>query len=189
MTRPDDAEMQELADSGPSDRPEPASRAIPHDPTGLNLARTVARSVGARRRRRPTGSRRAPDPQVSGARPDDRAPQLLSSAVEDLGRGQRWTTDLNVHTLLARWALLVGPVNAGHSRPEAYADAVLTVRTDSTAWATQLRMMAPQLVALLNEHLGDGTIARVTILGPDAPSWKKGRRAVRDGRGPRDTYG
>lgn len=161
----------------------------PHDPTGLNLARTVARSVGARKRRRTTGPRRATDPQVSGARPDDRDPKLLASAVEDLVRAKGWATDLNVHTLMARWALLVGPVNAAHSRPEAYADAVLTVRTDSTAWATQLRMMAPQLVALLNEHLGDGTITRVSVLGPDAPSWKKGRRSVRDGRGPRDTYG
>ena len=135
---------------------------------------------------RPRGS---VDPQVSGARPDDRDPKLLSAAVEDLVRAKGWATDINVHTLLARWPLLVGPANAAHSRPEAYADAVLTVRTDSTAWATQLRMMAPQLVALLNEHLGDGTITRVAILGPDAPSWKKGRRAVRDGRGPRDTYG
>jgi predicted nucleic acid-binding Zn ribbon protein len=160
----------------------------PHDPTGLNLARTVARSVGARRRRR-TPMKRSTDPQVSGARPDDRDPKLLSAAVDDLVRAKGWTTDINVHTLLARWPLLVGPVNAAHSRPEAYADAVLTVRTDSTAWATQLRMMAPQLVALLNDHLGDGTITRVAILGPDAPSWKKGRRAVRDGRGPRDTYG
>ena len=81
-----------------------------------------------------------------------------------------------MHTLLARWPLLVGPTNAAHSRPEAYADAVLTVRTDSTAWATQLRMMAPQLVALLNEHLGDGTITRVADRRADAPSWKKGRR-------------
>lgn len=173
----------------PRVRAEPAAPDEPHDPTGLNLARTVARSVGARRRRRTTGPRRPTDPQVSGARPDDRDPKLLSSAVEDLVRAKGWITDLNVHTLMARWALLVGPVNAGHSRPEAYADGVLTLRTDSTAWATQLRMMAPQLVALLNEHLGEGTIARVTILGPDAPSWKKGRRAVRDGRGPRDTYG
>ena len=66
---------------------------------------------------------------------------------------------------------------------------MLTVRTDSSAWATQLRLMAPQLVAMLNEHLGDGTVTRVKILGPDAPSWKKGLLSVRDGRGPRDTYG
>ena len=161
----------------------------PHDPSGLDLARNVARSVGARRRRRPSARKTPADPQISGARPDDRDPKLLSSAVEDLVRAKGWSTDINVHTLMARWPLLVGPANATHSRPEAYADAVLTVRTDSTAWATQLRMMAPQLVALLNEHLGDGTITRVAILGPDAPSWKKGRRTVRDGRGPRDTYG
>lgn len=191
MTRPPrDSEMQGVADSEPSTPPEPASHAAAqHDPAGLDLARTVARSVGARRRRRTREGRRPLDPQVSGARPDDRDPKLLSAAVEDLVRAKGWSTDLNVHTLLARWALLVGPVNAAHSRPEAYADAVLTVRTDSTAWATQLRMMAPQLVALLNDHLGDGTVRRVTILGPDAPSWKKGRRSVRDGRGPRDTYG
>ena len=94
-----------------------------------------------------------------------------------------------MHTLLGRWGLLVGSSVAAHSRPEAYADTVLTVRTDSTAWATQLRMMAPRLVARLNEQLGEGTVTRVTILGPDAPSWKKGPRSVRDGRGPRDTYG
>jgi predicted nucleic acid-binding Zn ribbon protein len=170
-----------------TERPE-AEPQPEHDPTGLDLARTVARSVGARRRRRPSPPRTA-DPQVSGARADDRDPKLLSAAVEELVRNQGWATEINVHTLMARWALLVGPVNAAHSHPEAYADSVLTVRTDSTAWATQLRMMAAQLVALLNDHLGEGTITRVTILGPDAPSWKKGRRTVRDGRGPRDTYG
>ena len=168
----------------PEADPEPAS----HDPAGLDLARTVARSVGARRRRR-TPPRPSTEPQVSGARADDRDPKLLSAAVEDLVRSKGWATDINVHTLMARWALLVGPVNAAHSQPEAYADSVLTIRTDSTAWASQLRLMAPQLVALLNDHLGEGTITRVTIKGPDAPSWKKGRRTVRDGRGPRDTYG
>ena len=81
------------------------------------------------------------------------------------------------------------PSNAAHSSPEGYADTVLTVRADSTAWATQLRYLAPQLVAMLNEQLGDGTVTRIRVLGPDAPSWKKGRRSVRDGRGPRDTYG
>ena len=32
-------------------------------------------------------------------------------------------------------------------------------------------------------------MTRVEIKGPAAPSWKHGRRSVRDGRGPRDTYG
>jgi predicted nucleic acid-binding Zn ribbon protein len=130
-----------------------------------------------------------PGPQVSGAHPDDRDPQRLGAAVERLVDSKGWATEVNVRGLLARWPTLVGPVNAAHSHPEAFADTVLTVRTDSTAWATQLRLLAPQLVAMLNEALGDGTVTRVDVRGPDGPSWKKGRLSVRDGRGPRDTYG
>jgi predicted nucleic acid-binding Zn ribbon protein len=100
-----------------------------------------------------------------------------------------WSTEISVHTLLGRWSALVGPELAEHSRPEGYADAVLTVRTDSTAWASQLRLLAPNLVAALNRQLGDGTVSRVRVRGPDAPTWRKGRLSVRDGRGPRDTYG
>ena len=65
---------------------------------------------------------------------------------------------------------------------------MLTVRAESSTWATSLRTIAPQLVAMLNEQLGQGTVTRVLVVGPEAPSWKKGRRSV-PGRGPRDTYG
>jgi predicted nucleic acid-binding Zn ribbon protein len=169
-------------DSRPGDQPE-------HDPTGLELAQTVARSLGAQARRKRRRQARPVGPQMSGARADDRDPKLLADAVERLVETKGWTTEINVHTLLARWGLLVGAANAAHSQPEAYADTVLTVRADSTAWATQLRYLAPKLVAMLNEHLGEGTISRIKVLGPDAPTWKRGRRSVRDGRGPRDTYG
>ena len=161
-----------------------------HDPTGLDLAQTVARSLGAQaRRRRRSSSPRTTETQLSGPRADDRDPKPLSDAVERLVETKGWTTEINVHTLLARWALLVGVANAEHSHPEAYADTILTVRADSTAWATQLRYLAPRLVAMLNDQLGEGTVTRIRVLGPDAPTWKKGRLSVRDGRGPRDTYG
>ncbi|SDT42721.1 Predicted nucleic acid-binding protein, contains Zn-ribbon domain (includes truncated derivatives) [Friedmanniella luteola] len=174
-------------------RPAPAE---PHDPSGLGLARSVAASLGATARNRPRRRTRprtervvGPGPQVSGAHPDDRDPQRLGAAVERLVDSKGWTTEVDARSLLARWPSLVGPTNAAHSHPEAFADTVLTVRTDSTAWATQLRMLAPQLVALLNGALGDGTVTRVDVRGPDGPTWKKGRLSVRDGRGPRDTYG
>lgn len=163
-----------------------------HDPTGLDLARAIADSVGAQQRRR---RRKRPPRQPSvetvrsGARPDDRDPKLLGTAFDNLVESKGWSTDLSVRALLARWPSLVGPTNAAHSWPESYADAVLTVRTESTVWATSLRTMAPQLVAKLNEQLGDGTVTRVKVLGPQGPSWKKGPLSVRDGRGPRDTYG
>ncbi len=162
-----------------------------HDDTGLDLARSMAQSVGAqsRRRRRRDKPRQSTVPQSSGAHPDERDPKLLSEAVERLIEAKGWATDINVHTLLARWSSLVGGVNAAHSHPESYADTVLTVRAESTVWATSLRSIAPQLVARLNEQLGQGTVTVVKVFGPEGPSWKKGRRSVRDGRGPRDTYG
>lgn len=184
-------------DAGDAAAPPPPGE--PHDPSGLGLARSVAASLGAgarsarstRDKLRRHGSNRVvgPGPQVSGSHPDERDPQRLGSAVERLVDSKGWATEVNIRSILARWSTLVGPTNAAHSHPEAYADTVLTVRTDSTAWATQLRYMAPQLVAQLNQALGDGTVTRVDVRGPDGPSWKKGRLSVRDGRGPRDTYG
>ena len=167
---------------GPADRPADEAAAA-HDPSGLGLARSVAASLGATARTARRGTTRArggaprrvgPGPQVSGAHPDDRDPQRLGAAVERLVESRGWTTEVDVRSLLARWAALVGPVNAAHSHPESYVDTVLTVRTDSTAWATQLRLMAPQLVALLNGALGDGTVTRVTVRGP-------GRALVEEG--------
>jgi predicted nucleic acid-binding Zn ribbon protein len=188
--------MSEPTD-GPPERPDQNTDAFtkpeepePHDPTGLGLARAIAGSVAgqAYRRRRYKPSRPV-DPQSAGAHPDDRDPQLLGAALNRLVEAQGWSRDISVRMLLGKWPSLVGPVNAVHSTPIGYADGVLTVRAESTVWATSLRAMAPQLVAKLNEALGDGTVTRVEILGPAAPSWKKGRRSVRDGRGPRDTYG
>ena len=175
-------------DTGPGESVDPVQ---PHDPTGLGLARTMAQSLGAqaKRRGRPRPRRPVTERQSSGAHPDDRDPQLLSSAMERLVETKGWSTEISVHTLLGRWPALVGPDNAAHSHPESYSNTLLTVRADSTVWASSLRAVAPQLVAILNEKLGDGTVTRVKVLGPDGPSWKRGRLSVRDGRGPRDTYG
>lgn len=185
---------QDQQGSQPEDQPAQDQQGdqepIEHDPTGLTLARKVAGSVAGNRFRRRKQKRSRPiDPQSAGAHPDDRDPQLLGSAMDRLIESQGWSTEISVRLLLGKWPALVGPVNAAHSTPTGYRDTVLTVQAESTVWATSLRAMAPQLVAKLNEALGDGAVTRVEILGPDVPSWKKGRRSVRDGRGPRDTYG
>ncbi|NTW41567.1 MAG: DUF721 domain-containing protein, partial [Cellulomonadaceae bacterium] len=67
-------------------------------------------------------------------------------------------------------------------------DGVLVVRTDSTAWATNLTLLVPQLMGTLDKELGVGVVQRVQVVGPSGPHWGKGRRSV-PGRGPRDTYG
>lgn len=170
---------------------------IDHDPQGLDLASQVAhraRSIlpaprGVKPRKAPPKRAIGEPNQRSTARPDPRDPQLLGAALNRVMDERGWTREVNLRTVLAKWASVVGPDVADHSQPEAYADGVLTIRAESTTWASALRQLAPRLVAQLNEHLGDGTVTRVVVNGPTAPSWKHGPRAVRDGRGPRDTYG
>ena len=68
------------------------------------------------------------------------------------------------------------------------ADGELTVTADSTAWATQVRLLAGTLVRRVNAELGDGAVKRVKVRGPAAPR-RPGQWRSRDSRGPRDTYG
>lgn len=133
-------------------------------------------------------ARRA-DPTLSGAHPDARDPAPLGAVVDKFVTSSGWSTDLAVHGVFGRWESIVGAEVAGHCTPERFRDRVVTVRTDSTAWATQLRLLAPTVVRRLNEELGHGTVARIDVEGPEVPSWRRGRRSVRGGRGPRDTYG
>ena len=151
-----------------------------HDPQGMELAKQIARAA--------RGATPKPVPRKRRPRERTDAPTLLGDLLKEVIDDQGWTRDVNVHQLLARWPDLVGAVNAEHSVPVSYADTVLTVRAESSTWAASLRTIAPQLVARLNEQLGQGTVTRVQVVGPEAPNWKKGRRSV-SGRGPRDTYG
>ena len=167
-----------------------------HEETGLDLARSIARSLAGSKRRparrtppRPGSRPRRGDPKASGAHPDERDPQLLDSTIGRLIAEQGWGTDVRVHGVFSRWDRLVGRDVAQHCRPESYADGKLVVRTDSTAWATQMRLLAPTVVRRLNEELGDGTVTVIDVQGPHGPTWRRGPRSVRDGRGPRDTYG
>jgi len=194
------AEPDEPSGGDPQEPASPRSQSAPHDPGGLDLARSIARAVG---RGSPRSGERAPDAgrgvlrrrrrrwetQSSGAHPDDRDPQTLDATIDRLVSERGWSTDVAVHGVFSRWDTIVGREVAEHCHPERFADAKLTVRADSTAWATQVRLLAPTVVRRLNEELGDGTVTAIDVRGPHVPSWSKGFRSVRDGRGPRDTYG
>jgi predicted nucleic acid-binding Zn ribbon protein len=181
------------ADDEPTTSGAPGGEDPPHQPDGLELARQLTRATAGstpaarKRRAKRNGPRR--DTEVSGAHPDDRDPQLLGTQVDRLVADHGWEIELRVRGVFARWPQLVGADVGAHCTPESFADGKLTVRTDSTAWATQLTLLAPALVRRLNEELGHGTVTVIEVLGPHAPSWAKGRRRTRDSRGPRDTYG
>jgi predicted nucleic acid-binding Zn ribbon protein len=174
----------------------------PVDPTRAALAdaQRIARGRPARRNTQQTRNtqrgrarRDDGDPRntggYSGPGPDELDPQpignLLAGYVEDRG----WERPLAQARVFADWAALVGPEVAGHCTPTALNAGELRVAAESTAWATQLRLLSSTLLARLVAELGPEVVARLHITGPVAPSWKHGGFSVRGSRGPRDTYG
>ncbi len=124
-----------------------------------------------------------------GSRKRREDPAPLAAAIGGLVEESGWELDIATGSVFGRWAQIVGPDLAAHTSPEALADGEMIVAADSTAWATQLRLLAGDLVRRLNSELGDGTVRRVQVRGPGTMPRKPGQWRVKGSRGPRDTYG
>lgn len=184
------SDADHVADGGP--RPAGAPEA---ELSGVDLARVALRnakeqarlrgdSVRQRKEARRTGLR-------SGARADGRDPQPLGAAIGRLLAERGWEAPAAVGGVMGRWPQIVGRDLAAHCEPESYAEdeRVLTVRCSSTAWATQIRLMAPQLVKRLNQELGHGTVTLIKVQGPSGPQRSYGRLRAPGSKGPGDTWG
>ena len=99
-----------------------------------------------------------------------------------------WRADLSVGALIGRWRDVVGAEMAEHCTPETFENGRLVIRTDSTAWATQLKLLEAQMLTALTREVGEDVVREIAVLGPAGRSWGRGVRRV-PGRGPRDTYG
>lgn len=147
-----------------------------------------AQAAAAARGLRPgTPARRSPLVD-DGRRTPGRDPEVLGDAVGALLRQRGWVHDVAVGGVVGRWRETVGEQMADHCTPESFEDGVLTVRTDSTSWASAVRLLVPQLLGRLSEDVGPDVVRQVRVLGPVGPGFGRGRRSVR-GRGPRDTWG
>jgi len=174
--------------------------------SGPALARAAIDAALSKRRvaRRPSSTNQDVDSQdASGATnptkrrgrrgytaagPDPRDPQPLGTVLDRLIKARGWQRPTAEATVFGEWERVVGAEVAAHSRPIKLEDGELTVEAESTAWATQLRLLAAKLLIRIANEIGQGVVAKLHIHGPAAPSWQKGPRRVR-GRGPRDTYG
>ncbi|MDR6972336.1 DciA family protein [Leifsonia shinshuensis] len=138
--------------------------------------------------RRKRAARDEQSPGTSTPFGSGRDPHGVGDVVDALAAQLGWTSALAQSDLLERWRELAGEETAKHAVPDQIVDGVLVVRCESTAWATQLRMMRSELLAHIAERFPEAGIASIRFQGPDAPSWKRGPRSI-PGRGPRDTYG
>ncbi len=88
-----------------------------------------------------------------------RTPVPLAGAVEALARRLEPMTPLAA--VQRHWVDVVGPAVAAEAQPVSERGGVVTVACRSAVWAQELELLAPDVVARLNERLG---AARVTSL-------------------------
>jgi len=117
-----------------------------------------------------------------------RDPKGLGDVIDGLATRMGWTSPLAQSELLLAWTDIAGAETAEHSTPLSVEEGVLTVQCDSTAWATQLRLMRVAIMTQITTRYPEAQITSIRFEGPNAPSWKRGPRSI-PGRGPRDTYG
>jgi predicted nucleic acid-binding Zn ribbon protein len=167
---------------------------MPPDPDRVRLATEAlarARADAWARGDRPqsaAGSRRssANDPERTGvtadaslspewsARPRRDDPQPLTAALGGLLSARGWRDRAAVGQVFGNWPEIVGPQLAAHTHPESFDDGELTVIADSDTWATQVRLLSPQILKRLAEE-GAGQVRHLRIRGPSART----RRNVR----------
>ncbi|MHA2787529.1 DciA family protein [Corynebacterium sp. S7] len=126
--------------------------------------------------------------------PDGRAPRRsyqvkgFSDVLKQEVRNRDWAKPLALGWVMGRWDELVGEKIAQHTTVEMVKESTLFISTDTTAWASQLKMMKPQILRNIAEKIGAGVITDLHVYPPKTKSWRYGPLHVK-GRGPRDTYG
>ncbi|WP_326580700.1 DciA family protein [Streptomyces sp. NBC_00481] len=168
----------------------------PPEPSGVDLARVALRAAKEAARARGEATQQQKQARRggglrSGARADGRDPMPLGPAINRLITERGWETPAAVGGVMGRWPQIVGDDLARRCVPERYdeGERVLHVRCDSTAWATNVRLLAPQLVARLNEDLGHGTVRLLKVHGPGGAARRYGPLRAPGSTGPGDTYG
>jgi predicted nucleic acid-binding Zn ribbon protein len=108
----------------------------------------------------------------------ERDPKLVGDLFEELVVQEGWSLDVSLGSLAAGWEGIVGSHVAEHCSPEAFEAGELTIRADSAAWATQIRLLAGPMLQAVAKAVGDGVVKDIKVVGP-AATGRKGRYIVR----------
>jgi predicted nucleic acid-binding Zn ribbon protein len=146
-----------------------------------DIARELFRSYrsGARKKRE----------IVQEERVDLGDPEKIGNILSELIDTRDWRKGIAEGNLFSDWREIVGTDIADHSTPITLFEGKLTIQTSSTAWSTQLRLMSSELLGKIRQSAPGALVDELVIIGPHAPSWKRGLRTIRGAQGPRDTFG
>ena len=127
--------------------------------------------------------------EVIEPRENIKDPKSLNDVMSELISNRDWRQGLAEGNIFSDWEKIVGGEIASHSTPISLVDGRLTIQTSSTAWATQLTLISNDLLKTISNSSPGALVEELNLIGPHAPSWKKGLRTIRGAKGPRDTYG
>ena len=97
------------------------------------------------------------------ADPDGPPPRRVADSLDPLLRRLGGGSAVATAKVFAGWESAVGAAVAAHARPVALRGTTLVVGVDAPAYATQLRMMTPQLLARLAELVGPTAVDGVEV--------------------------
>ncbi|MCH4209519.1 DUF721 domain-containing protein [Bifidobacterium sp.] len=109
-----------------------------------------------------------------------RDPDKLGGVLRVLADRGGWLPNLKIAQLRNHWDQVVGQGIAQHSQVVGFDEGILTIRTESTVWATQLTYLMPQLSATIRKRLQGLDIREIRVTGPHAGPFGRGR--MRAGR-------
>ena len=101
-----------------------------------------------------------------------RAPRPAGTAVAALA--ERLAPQTPLAALQRVWAAAVGDLVAEQAEPTAERDGVVTVTCASAVWAQELDLMAPQVIARLNEALGGEAVRGLRCRAAPPHRWPGG---------------
>ena len=116
-------------------------------------------------------------------------PLALTNILKEFVQVRDWQKGLAEGSLFTEWASVVGEDISANAIPVSLVDGRLTIQTRSTAWATQLNLIKGELLTQVSSSAPGALVEEIVVIGPHAPSWKRGLRTIRGAQGPRDTYG
>ncbi len=160
--------------------------------SGIDLARSALTRAREEARARGSVARLGPTRRRGGASAAKRRapgdPEPLGETLARLLVERGWDAPTAAVGVIERWDEIAGDDLAGHCKPDKFDDGVLSLVAESTAWATQIRLLLPSIHRRMEAVIGKGVVTRIEVRGPTRPDWRRGPLRVR-GQGPRDTYG
>ncbi|WEV72426.1 DciA family protein [Bifidobacterium sp. ESL0790] len=110
-----------------------------------------------------------------------RDPGKLGGVMTAMAKQGDWVPHLKIAQLRNHWDQVVGEGIARHSEVTSLKDGVLTIRAESTVWATQLTYLIPQLTRTIRQRLQGLDVREIRVTGPQSHRFNRygGRRYMR----------